>query len=108
MKVSHYLKSLGNTAKEVAHSLRSEGIRGGDCPKGTQNPVVLAVLKNCKTWPFLRANGKRLTFDDCQIMDPVVPDAVKAFLAEYAAGKHQWTPPSKRFYMIGRDIALGR
>lgn len=93
MKINEYVASLGDTAEEVAESLRKQGAKG--VPNSDwANPVIAGIYLHCDTWSGLRLVGMkgakpsaRFTFADCQITDPAnPPQAVTDFLARFNAG----------------------
>lgn len=97
MKVSEYLKSLGNTADEVAASLRQQGVKGLKESK-CKCPIINAIYKACPDyWPGLMIiNGRKYeghwwyyaTLDDDQIIDPQLPQPVMDFIGEFNQGKY--------------------
>lgn len=98
MKVSDYLKSLGNTADEVAASLERQGIKGV-IGSSCHCPILNAIYKACPDyWSGLRiVNGSKrgdghwsyyATLDDPQIMDPQLPQPVMDFAGEFDQGKY--------------------
>lgn len=97
MRVSDYLKSLGDTAAEVAESLRQQGmkgLRGSSC----KCPIINAIYKACPDyWSGLRiVNGRKVgdhwyyhaDLNDAQIMDPTLTQAVMDFVGEFDGGKY--------------------
>lgn len=97
MRVSDYLNSLGNTADEVAESLRRQGIKGivgSPC----KCPIINAIYTACPDyWSGLRiVNGSKTgdhwwycaTLNDCQIMDPTLPQPVMDFIGEFDDNKY--------------------
>jgi hypothetical protein len=97
MRIGDYLKSLGNTADEVAESLREQGIKGVKLSK-CHCPILNAIYKACPDyWSGLRiVNGNKCgdhwhysaSLDDCQIMDPSLPQPVMDFIGEFDSGKY--------------------
>lgn len=104
MKISKYLESLGNTPDEVAESLRKQGVKG---IKETSDacPIINGIYKNCpNAFPGLRiiaqlvksgdlTNDKfhyKATFDDIQIIDPELPQAVIGFLQRFDFGEYDF------------------
>lgn len=100
MTLKEYLASLGDTADEVAESLRKQGVKGLK-RKSTQCPVVNGIYTGpCqdKVWPGLRigAGFRRedgswhyvATYNDDQIMDTELPQPVMNFIGEFDAGKY--------------------
>lgn len=97
MRVSEYLKSLGNTAEDVAMSLRAQGIKGKKLSRN-HCPILNGIYKACPDyWTGLRiVNGRKIdgkwyyhaTLDDAQIMDPTLPEPVMQFIGEFDEGKY--------------------
>ncbi len=102
MRLNEYLKSLGNTADEVADSLRQQGVKGikeSHC----HCPILNAIYKAIPDyWPGLRiVNGSKrvwvdkkehwsycATLSSCQIIDPTLPQPVMDFIGEFDHGKY--------------------
>jgi hypothetical protein len=92
MRLNEYLTALGTTSEAVAESLRKQGV------KGLQRsiykcPVLNALYKAVPNyWPGLRILGGplnyRATLNDDQIMDPVLPKPVVAFIRDFDEGKY--------------------
>lgn len=95
--VKEYLKSLGDTAEQVAESLRSHGVKGVVASK-CHCPILNAIYKACPDyWSGLEiVNGSKngdhwyytATLDDAQIMDPDLPQPVMDFIGEFDSGKY--------------------
>jgi hypothetical protein len=98
MGIKEYLSSLGSTPDEVAASLEKQGIKGirkSQC----LCPILNAIYKACPNyWSGLRIVGgsKRgehwsywATLDDCQIMDPVLPQPVMDFIGIFDEGGYE-------------------
>lgn len=95
MKLSDYLKSLGNTADEVAESLRRQGIKGikaSTCKCPILNAIYTAIPDY---WSGLRiVNGSKYgdhwsyyaSLDDDQICDPTLPQPVMDFIGKFDEG----------------------
>lgn len=97
VKLSEYLKSLGNTPDEVADSLRRQGIKG--VKESTYHcPILNAIYKACPDyWSGLKiTNGDKhgdhwyyhAGLDDCQIMDPSLPQPVMDFIGKFDCGEY--------------------
>jgi hypothetical protein len=92
MNLSEYLKSLGNTSAEVAESMRQQGIKGIRQSK-CKCPILNAIYKAYPNyWTGLAiVNGKKhndhwsyyATLNDCQIMDPSLPQPVMDFIGDF-------------------------
>jgi hypothetical protein len=97
MRISDCLKSLGNTADEVAESLRKQGIKG-IVASSCHCPILNAIYTACPDyWSGLRIiNGSKhgdhwsytATLNDCQITDPTLPQPVMDFIGEFDSGKY--------------------
>lgn len=97
MKISEYLKSLGNTSEEVANSLRAQGIKGIKL-SARRCPILNAIYKSCPDyWYKLKIiGGSKIgenwhysaSLGDSQIMDPMLPQAVSNFIGDFDCGKY--------------------
>lgn len=100
MKISDYLKSLGNTSDEVAMSLRAQGIKGKRTSK-CHCPVLNGIYRACPDYwsgleifggaPDSKIGSKHhyyATLQDSQIMDPQLPQAVQNFIGDFDLGKY--------------------
>lgn len=98
MSVNQYLTSLGASADEVAESLRQQGVKGRRCSK-CSCPILNGIYKACPNyWTGLRitGSGKKkdgscsyyASLNDCQIMDPTLPQAVMDFIGNFDEGKY--------------------
>ena len=93
MKISQYLASLGRSPDQIACSLRRQGMAG----KTSSQIIIEALYRNCKPWDGLNvfishSNGKNyyyLTYDDAQMLDPVLPPVVEEFMRRFDAGEYQ-------------------
>jgi hypothetical protein len=94
MKINEYTSSLGDTAEEVAESLRKQGAKGA--PNDTRaNPVIAGIHLHCNTWSGLKLGIRKggvpsgwFTFNDDQICDPSAPPlAVVNFLIRFNEGE---------------------
>jgi hypothetical protein len=110
-KIEDYLKSMGNTPDEVAQYLKAEGIKGvkGDdcfCPiikaiyhqfpnlsRGlkVQSVYYSAGYRSFGVYGSLYMEARtvvRVTWNDCQTMDPDCPDAIKNFVLNFDDGQY--------------------
>lgn len=99
MSLSKFLKTIGNTSEEIANYLRTQGIKGRkteDCC-----PIAVALYKHTPTMPLglnvrhqtrgFKPNlihSVRITWDDCQTLDPYCPEAVRQFVVDFDDGKY--------------------
>lgn len=110
-KIEDYLKSMGDTADDIAQFLRIEGI------KGAKNdpcfcPIIKAIYhkfpnmsKGLKVDVYYDSSGYRnlgcygsvyvdsrtyvaITWNDCQTQDPTCPAAIQDFVFKFDAGKY--------------------
>jgi hypothetical protein len=93
MMINEYVASLGNTAEEVAESLRKQGAKGVPNCKDA-SPVLAGIYLNCNTWSGLRLivskGSGRFTYGDVQITDPAnPPQPVVDFLVRFNEGEFQ-------------------
>lgn len=110
-KIEDYLKSMGSTADEVAQYLKMEGIKGAKkdpcfCPiikaiyhkfpnlsRGLKVESVYysAGYRSFGVYGYLYMEGRtvvRVTWSDCQTMDPDCPDAIKNFVLNFDDGQY--------------------
>ncbi len=91
LSIQEYLSSLGNTSEEVAESLCKQGIKG--LVKSLRCcPIANALYASCDMWGglFLGKNGDSFsaTFNDAEVPDPQLPEAVISFIRDFDAGKY--------------------
>lgn len=98
MDIRTYLASLGNTADEVAESLRRQGIKGQRHSRSSC-PILNGIYQACPNyWTGLRIYGRGkkpdgsysywATLEDFQIMDPTLPQPVINFIGEFDSGNY--------------------
>lgn len=97
MRLDEYLASLGNTADEVANSLRRQGVKG-KIGSTCYCPILNAIYKACPDYcPGLMIDGRpsetgnhgyQAILNDSQIMDPSLPKPVQLFVGEFDLGKY--------------------
>lgn len=109
-KIEEYLKSLGNTSQEVADNLELQGIKGEIC-NAQFCPVIKAIYKQFPNLSkglialirsskggyanfygiklFIKKRERVvITWNDCQTIDPLCPQAVQDFIKEFDSGKY--------------------
>ena len=96
MQYKDYLKSLGNTSDEIAESLRKQNIKGKvRCP--SKCIIMNALVVNCgRNWAGLEIRGGTYkgkacysaTWNDCQTLDPQLPQPIQDFIAAFDDGKY--------------------
>ncbi len=92
MRISDYLRQLGDTPEEVAVSLASQGIKGVR-KQAYCCAIIVGIKKNCSDsmWPGIKApRPGMITYSDAQIMDPICPQPVTEFMREFDDGKHPY------------------
>lgn len=111
MKISEFLKSMGNTADEVADYCRQNKITG-EIQNPTFCPVIKAIYakfpnlsKGLKVTTYRIPDGYRdfgcygviwmegryvtkVTWNDCQTLDPETPQAVIDFVRKFDAKQY--------------------
>jgi len=96
VKISEYLRSLGDTPQAVAASLRAQRVKGKrKDPKFC--PVVNGIYQAIPDyWPGLEVVGGvkggvarySACLHDIQIFDPVLPQAVQDFIGDFDLGEY--------------------
>jgi len=97
MNIHEYLSSLGNSANEVAESLRKQGVKGKR-KSACACPILKGIYKACPNyWSGLEISGGHLRADgwhyhvslnDSQIVDPTLPQPVMNFIGNFDTGKY--------------------
>lgn len=105
MSITEILRSMGNTADEVADYLRQQGIKGERC-KPSFCPVIIAIYKAipdlCRGlrvdtragWMTIYGQRIRIqphvvvTWNDCQTSDPSCPQAIEDFVFKFDKGEY--------------------
>ena len=84
------LKSLGNTADEVASAMRAKGVRGVPNTIRHLNPVVRYIQSQVATGSNVHlANGKlTVRSPDGRQQEVSIPPAVEQFLNAFNAGQY--------------------
>ena len=85
------LRALGNTADEVASTLRTKGIQGVPNTIRHLNPIVRYVQTQIATPCGVHLVDGKLTicFVDGQEKDEIVPPAVQEFLEAFNRGEYR-------------------
>ena len=82
---TEFLKSLGQSATEVAASLDKLGVKGKK--KSPCNcPIAVALKQFSSCWPGIRVHHRDITYNDDQIIDPTPTPAVIDFTRLFDAG----------------------
>jgi hypothetical protein len=105
VKIVELLKSMGNTADEVAEYLRQQDIKGERC-KPSFCPIIIAIYKAipdlCQGLRvdtragWMTMYGQRIpiqpyvvvTWNDCQTLDPSCPQAIEDFVFKFDRGEY--------------------
>ncbi len=97
--ITKYLGSLGDTPDKIAASLRAQNIKGkqGSTRYGI---IANAINTQCDAWAGLKVYGDcskqnqnghwsySASYNDCQIIDPRLPQAVQDFIGLFDQGKY--------------------
>ena len=98
MNINEYLKSLGESADEVAESLRKQGVKG-KLRSRCHCPILNGIYQACPSyWPGLQIVDSRAredgqwsayaTLNDSQIMNPTLPQPVMNFVGLFDMGHY--------------------
>lgn len=85
------LAQLGNTADEVAHSLKAQGIQGVRHTVRFLNPVVRcvrAVITGTLDMDVIEGDRLSMTLRDGRKLHVLLPPAVRAFLDAFHRGAY--------------------
>ncbi len=97
--ITEYLRSLGDTPDEIAVALGVQGIKGKQTSL-QQCIIANAINTQCNAWAGLKIYGDcskqdqeghwyyRASYNDSQIMDPRLPQAVQDFLGLFNQGRY--------------------